>query len=57
MKIPAVACRLTLGLGSLNGAMDLLAPTVRLIWSEGPQLSDWVGICADLIASLSSMVV
>lgn len=56
MKMAAVVCRLTVGLGSLGGAVDLVAPAARLVWTEGPQLSDWIGICTDLVASIADLM-
>ncbi|MBV0892784.1 hypothetical protein KTN05_13105 [Paracoccus sp. Z118] len=56
MKLSTAAVQILAAVGSLPGALELLAPAARLIWSEGPQLADWIGICADLIASIANVV-
>lgn len=56
MKLPTAAIQVVAAAGSIPGVLELLAPPARLIWNEGPQIADWIGICADLIASIASVM-
>ena len=57
MKMAAAAYQLAIGLGALSGVVDFVMPAVRLVWSEGPQLADWIEIFSGLIAFIASATV
>lgn len=56
MKLSTAAVQIVAAVGSLPGVLEFLAPAARVVWSEGPQLADWIGICADLIASIAGVM-
>lgn len=57
MKMGAAAYQMTIGLGALSGVVDLVMPAARLIWSEGPQLADWIEMFSGLVAFIASATV